>query len=408
MPVNLAPAESDSILPVAGVRLAIVSAGVKQPGRRDVVLVELAEGTETAAVFTRNAFCAAPVILARQHLKTTPPRYLLINSGNANAGTGEAGMQAALTCCKHTAMHTGLEETTVLPFSTGVIGQALPVEKITAVLPEAINNLSADNWYDAAHAIMTTDTLAKVASKTVELDGRTVTITGMSKGAGMIRPDMATLLAYIATDAAIEAETLKDLLQQLNAVSFNRISVDGDTSTNDACVLMATGQAGNTPINDLDAPNVQPFVQALRELMEYLAQAVVRDGEGATKFITLDVSQGRDEGECKMVAYTIAHSPLVKTALFASDPNWGRILAAVGRSGLDNLDLSRVNIYLGDVCIVNGGQPDPDYTEDQGQRVMQAAEITIRVELGRGDAQETVWSCDFSYDYVKINAEYRT
>lgn len=408
MPVNLAPANPDDILPVAGVKLAIVSAGVKQPGRRDVVLMALDEGTTTAAVFTRNAFCAAPVILARQHLKTTAARYLLINSGNANAGTGEAGLQDALTCCKHTAMHTGVDEASVLPFSTGVIGQALPVEKITAVLPEAVNNLAADNWYDAAHAIMTTDTLAKVASKTVELDGHTVTMTGMSKGAGMIRPDMATLLAYIATDAAIEAETLNSLLRQLNAVSFNRISVDGDTSTNDACVLMATGQAGNVPINDLSADNVQPFIQALRELMQELAQAVVRDGEGATKFITLDVGGGRDSGECKMVAYTIAQSPLVKTALFASDPNWGRILAAVGRSGIDDLDLSRVNIYLGDVRIVSGGQPDADYTEDQGQRVMQAAEITIGVELGRGEARETVWSCDFSYDYVKINAEYRT
>lgn len=408
MPVNLAPANPDDILPVAGVELAIVSAGVKQPGRRDVVLMALSEGTTTAAVFTRNAFCAAPVIVARQHLKTAAARYLLINSGNANAGTGEAGLQDALTCCKHTAMHTGVDEASVLPFSTGVIGQALPVEKITAVLPEAINNLAADNWYDAAHAIMTTDTLAKVASKTVELDGHTITMTGMSKGAGMIRPDMATLLAYIATDAAIEADTLNRLLRQLNEVSFNRISVDGDTSTNDACVLMATGQAGNAPINDLHADNVQPFIRALRELMQELAQAVVRDGEGATKFITLDVSGGRDSGECKMVAYAIAQSPLVKTALFASDPNWGRILAAVGRSGIDDLDLGRVNIYLGDVRIVNGGQPDADYTEDQGQRVMQAAEITIGVELGRGEARETVWSCDFSYDYVKINAEYRT
>jgi glutamate N-acetyltransferase/amino-acid N-acetyltransferase len=296
----------------------------------------------------------------------------------------------------------------VLPFSTGVIGQALPVDKITAVLPEAVSSLSENGWFDAAHGIMTTDTIAKARSVQIHLDGKTVTLTGISKGAGMIRPDMATMLAYIATDAAIAQPVLKQMLQSAMGQSFNRITVDGDTSTNDACVLMATGQAGNAEIDVISDADAQTFQQALNELCGYLAQAIVRDGEGATKFIAITINGGQSEDECRMVAYTIAHSPLVKTALFASDPNWGRILAAVGRSGVENFDLSLVDIYLGDVCIVAGGEPAAGYTEEKGQAVMDASEITITVTLGRGEATDTVWTCDFSYDYVKINAEYRT
>lgn len=408
MAVNLAAPAADALLPVAGIRLATVSAGIKKVGRQDVVLIEMAEGTHTAAVYTKNAFCAAPVLLAKAHQQQQAPRYLLINSGNANAGTGEAGMQAATDCCMAVAKLTQVDTAAVLPFSTGVIGQPLPVAKITAVLPEAVQTLAADNWFAAAHGIMTTDTIAKARSVQLELDGQTVTITGISKGSGMIRPDMATMLAYIATDAAVSDAVLKTMLHEVMEHSFNRITVDGDTSTNDACVLMASGLAANREIDSISSDEGQQLLAALTDLCRYLAQAIVRDGEGATKFISIAVTQGQSQEECRQVAYTIAHSPLVKTALFASDANWGRILAAVGRSGLNNFDLSKVSIHLGDVCIVEQGQPAEAYTEEQGQKVMDQAEITISVQLGRGQAEDLVWTCDFSYDYVKINAEYRT
>jgi glutamate N-acetyltransferase/amino-acid N-acetyltransferase len=408
MAVNLTAPTADALLPVAGIKLATASAGIKKPGRQDVVLMELAEGSETAAVYTRNAFCAAPVILARQNQKQAASRYLLINSGNANAGTGESGMQAAKQCCQAVADLTGVDASAVLPFSTGVIGQPLPVEKITAVLAEAKDKLSENNWLQAAQAIMTTDTVAKARSMQLELVGKTVTITGMSKRSGMIRPDMATMLAYITTDAAVSHAVLTTMLHKAMNQSFNRITVDGDTSTNDACVLVATGKADNKRIDSITSEEGERLLSALTEICRYLAQAVVRDGEGATKFISINVKQGQSQEECRMAAYAIAHSPLVKTALFASDPNWGRILAAVGRSGIDNLDVSTVSIHIGDVCIVDKGQPASDYTEQKGQSVMDEAEIDITVSLGRGQAEDSVWTCDFSYDYVKINAEYRT
>ena len=408
MAVNLLPPVAADLLEVNGLRLATASAGIKKPGRKDVVLVEIAKGSHTAAVYTRNAFCAAPVVLCRQHQEYATPRYLLINSGNANAGTGDKGMQAARQSCQAIAEIADVNAESVLPFSTGVIGQQLPVEKIEAALPAAFSDLQADNWFAAAHAIMTTDTIAKARSVQCQINGQTVTLTGIAKGSGMIRPDMATMLSYIATDAAISQSLLDQLLRQSMDQSFNRITVDGDTSTNDACVLIATGKAGNAEIDSLDSTEVQTFLQALNDLSRFLAQAIVRDGEGATKFISIAVNGGADTAECRQVAYTIAHSPLVKTALFASDPNWGRILAAVGRSGLDNLDLSKIDIALDNVQIVAGGQPAADYTEARGQAVMDQSEITIHVSLGRGAAEDLVWTCDFSYDYVKINAEYRT
>lgn len=408
MAVNLVAPVAADLAAIKGIRLATASAGIKKPGRQDVVLIELAAGSHTAAVYTRNAFCAAPVLVAKANQRQSDPRYLLINSGNANAGTGDAGLAAAQACCQAVAELGQCEPSAVLPFSTGVIGQPLPVDKITAVLPEAFAQLDSDNWLAAAKAIMTTDTIAKARSVKLQLNGQQVTLTGIAKGSGMIRPDMATMLSYIATDAAISQAVLQRMLAISMEQSFNSITVDGDTSTNDACILMATGQAGNTLIDDIDMQEAKQFQTALDTLSRFLAQAIVRDGEGATKFISIEVQQGADVAECQQVAYTIAHSPLVKTALFASDPNWGRILAAVGRSGLHNLDLTKIAIYLDDVCIVYGGQPAADYTEEKGQQVMSQAEITIRVQLGRGESVKTVWTCDFSYDYVKINAEYRT
>ena len=392
--------------PVAGIRIGIASAGIKKPGRRDLTLFELAEGSRCAAVFTRNAFCAAPVVLARDHLTQAMPRYLLVNTGNANAGTGEAGLKDAQRCCAALAGQMQCEETAVLPFSTGVIGENLPVDKIMAALPAAAADLQADNWLAAAEAIMTTDTVAKGESRQLQLAGKTVTLTGIAKGSGMIRPDMGTMLAYVATDAMIELGLLEQLLRDAVDGSFNRITVDGDTSTNDACLFIATG-AAEVKL-DADSQDLDAFVAALQGLMRDLAQRIVRDGEGATKFIAIEVSGGGDPDECAAVAYTIAHSPLVKTALFASDPNWGRILAAVGRAGLAELDLQAITIHLDDVCIVRDGGRAADYTEQQGQRVMAQEAINIRVALGRGPASTTVWTCDLSYDYVKINAEYRT
>lgn len=397
---------TDAVFPVSGVRLGCASAGIKRPGRRDVVVMEIGEGAATAGIYTTNAFCAAPVQIARRHEARSAPRYFLINSGNANAGTGTAGLRAALDCCGALAGHANVEVEQVLPFSTGVIGQPLPVEKIVNAIPAALDDLREDGWLDAAMGIMTTDTRPKVVSRRLEWEGRHLTVTGMAKGAGMIRPDMATMLAYIATDAAVPVETLRDWLKQAADLSFNRITIDGDTSTNDCCMLAATGRA------ELSIPPRGPLADAFRDCLHQvfvaLAQAVVKDGEGATKFVPVRVEGGHSADECLKVAYTVAESPLVKTALFASDPNWGRILAAVGRAGLEALDIGRVEILLGDVCIVRAGEPAGDYTEAAGAAVMAREEIPITIRLGRGGAVETIWTTDLSYDYVKINAEYRT
>ena len=392
---------------VAGVRLSAQAARVRYEGRDDLVVMELIEGSRCAAVFTRNVFCAAPVIVAREHLAQTSPRYLLINSGNANAGTGAPGLDDARHSCEALARRAGCEASQVLPFSTGVIGERLPVERIESALDSTLATLSVDNWPAAAYAIMTTDTVAKGVSVMLEIGGQTVTLTGIAKGSGMIRPDMATMLAYIATDADVEDQALQSSLQQAVDQSFNRITVDGDTSTNDACVLVATG-ASAAPCIDARHVDYPAFCTAVSEICTRLAQLIVRDGEGATKFVTVTVEGGRDSEECLQVAYTVAHSPLVKTALFASDPNWGRILAAVGRAGLSQLDIDRVELWLDDVCIVRAGGVAPEYREADGQRVMSQDEILIRIVLGRGDASETVWTSDLSHDYVSINADYRS
>ncbi len=405
MPVGLS--EPEVLLPIAGVRWGVAVAGIKYADRNDLALMEIAQGAATAAVYTRNAFCAAPVTLARQHGSATATRYLLVNSGNANAGTGAPGMKAALESCAAAADVAGCNIEEVLPFSTGVIGELLPAGKIRNALPRAYADLSADNWLKAARAVMTTDILAKGVSRQIEIAGKTVTITGITKGSGMIRPDMATMLAFVATDAEVEPVLLQRLLQQAVDGSFNSITVDGDTSTNDACVLVASAQAGIAFASETDAGYAELAV-AVTEVLQWLAQAVVRDGEGATKFVTIDVQGGGDEAECRQVAYTVAHSPLVKTALFASDPNWGRILAAVGRAGIDSLDVDKIAIYLGQVRIVLDGGVDVLYTEAAGQAVMDEEEITIRIDLGRGSAQAQIWTTDLSYDYVKINAEYRS
>lgn len=393
------------IRPIAGIRLASINAGIKYQNREDVVLIEIAPGAECAAAFTQNAFCAAPVQIARLHLTQNQhqPRYLLINAGNANAATGEGGYQDAIAVCQCLAELTGEALHAILPFSTGVIGVRLPVEKMQAVLPALLNRLEANGWDNAARAIMTTDTVPKVISRAFQTQaGITVSFTGMAKGVGMICPNMATMLAFLATDAQLPPGALSASFQQALARSFNRISVDGDTSTNDACILLATGKQWVTPAD-------MPLFQAtLNAFCEDLAQQLVRDGEGATKLMTIAVQGGRQEAECLQVAYTIAHSPLVKTAFFASDPNWGRIVAAIGRAGIENLDTRRVDIWLDEVCIVHQGGVAAAYQEADGQRVMQRKEITIRVHLGRGEAQARVWTCDFSYEYVRINAEYRS
>lgn len=394
------------LLPVAGIRAGVVCAGIKKADKRDLVLFELEPSCASAAVFTRNAFCAAPVVVAKRHLERNKPRYLLINTGNANAGTGESGLLDAQLCCQALSQHLACKVEEVLPFSTGVIGEPLPVKRITSALPDLVATLSPDNWENAAHGILTTDTVPKGASRQVVLNGHSVTITGICKGSGMIRPDMGTMLSFIATDAEVSEKLLQQCLEKAVNNSFNRITIDGDTSTNDACVLMATGKSGVAI--DKDSDTYRLFTTALNEVFTELAQLIVRDGEGATKFIAITVNGGMNEAECNLVGYTIAHSPLVKTALFANDPNWGRILAAVGRSGLADLDLEAIAIYLDEVCIVSGGGRDKGYTEERGQAVMDRDEITIRVELGRGKASTTIWTCDLSYDYVKINSDYRT
>ncbi len=404
MPVGLR--EPEALLPVDGIRLAATHAGIKADASRDdLVLIEIAEGSSLAAVFTRNRFCAAPVIVAREHLAAAVdgPRYLLVNSGNANAGTGEPGLEAARRSCAELAELAATSDTAVLPFSTGVIGELLPVERVNAALPGLLQSLDTDAWLAAARGIMTTDTLPKAASRRIEIDGRPVTLTGICKGSGMIRPDMATMLAYVATDARIEAADLQSMLQAAVDQSFNAITVDGDTSTNDACVLMATGRSGVAVDVGQDA-----FVEALHSLFLELAQAIVRDGEGATKFVEIRVEGAASRDDARSIAYTVAHSPLVKTALFASDPNWGRILAAVGRAPVADLDIAGVDLYLGDVRLIHRGEPDPEYREERGQAVMDRDEILIRVLLSAGEASASVWTSDLSYEYVKINAEYRS
>ncbi len=394
---------------IDGIRLGCARAGLRKGEGEDLAVIELAPGTRVAAVFTRNAFCAAPVVVARDHLERENGRcrWLVVNAGNANAGTGSRGLADARGTCAAVAEQTGGRAEQVLPFSTGVIGEPLPLEKIVRALPEALDGLSAQGWSRAARAIMTTDTRPKGAVARCTLDGKPVTVAGIAKGAGMIAPDMATMLAFVGTDAAVDAGALQRLLSQAVAESFNAITVDGDTSTNDACVLMATGRAGNAAC-DASHPDFAAFRKALFQVCGQLAEAIVRDGEGATRLIRVQVEEAGSGEEARKVGFTVANSPLVKTAFFAGDPNWGRILAAVGRAGCENLEIGRVRIWLDEVQIVAGGGRAPDYTEEAGQRVMQREEVTVRIALGRGRATARVLSCDFSYDYVRINAEYRT
>ncbi|MGK0158688.1 bifunctional glutamate N-acetyltransferase/amino-acid acetyltransferase ArgJ [Pseudomonas mosselii] len=405
MAVGLGPLPT--LHPVPGFELGIASAGIKRPGRKDVVVMRCAEGSSVAGVFTLNAFCAAPVILSKQRVQGTV-RYLLTNTGNANAGTGAPGLAAAERTCAKLAELAGVPAESVLPFSTGVIGEPLPVEKIESALQAALDNLSENHWAEAATGIMTTDTLPKGASRQFQYDGKTITVTGISKGAGMIRPNMATMLGYIATDAKVAPAVLKDLMLDGANKSFNRITIDGDTSTNDCCMLIATGKADVPEVTEASGALFEALKKAVFEVCMEVAQAIVRDGEGATKFVTVQVNGGGNHQECLDVGYAVAHSPLIKTALFASDPNWGRILAAVGRAGVSALDVSLIDVYLDSVCIASKGGRSPSYTEDQGAKVMAQEEITIRIELGRGQCSETIWTTDLSHEYVKINAEYRT
>jgi glutamate N-acetyltransferase/amino-acid N-acetyltransferase len=409
MPVNLTPPVAAQLLPVAGVSLGIAEANIKRENRKDLLVMQLCEGARVAGVFTRNRFCAAPVIVAREHLAQNDGiRALVVNTGNANAGTGEQGLQDARTTCAALAGLLGCKATQILPYSTGVIMEILPVAKIAAGLPAAVANMRADNWYDAAHAIMTTDIVAKAMSKQVMVDGVQVTITGIAKGSGMIHPNMATMLGYIATDAAIAQPQLQAMVSEAANRSFNCITVDGDTSTNDALMLIATGNAASPEVRATASSAYQTLQAAISEVATYLAQAIVRDGEGATKFITVHVEGGKDEAECKQIGYSIARSPLVKTAFFASDPNLGRILAAIGYAGIDDLDVAALKLYLDEVLVAEHGGRAASYREEDGQRVMQQSDITIRVVLNRGAADATLWTCDFSYDYVKINASYRS
>jgi len=397
-----------NMYPVKGFTLGTASAGIKVSGQPDVVVMGFDKSATVAGVFTQNAFCAAPVHVAKKHLHSGSIQYFVVNTGNANAGMGEQGMQDALATCMKLADITGAEITSVLPFSTGVIGEKLPVDKLLLALPEAVTNLSENHWEAAAKGILTTDTVAKGASTRIELDGQSVTITGIAKGSGMIRPDMATMLAFIATDAAIEIGVLQKILKQAADHSFNKITVDGDTSTNDACLLVATGTSATPVIDSVQHPDYPELLKAISAIFESLAKAIVLDGEGATKLINIQVEGGASDEECDAVAYTIAHSPLVKTAFFASDPNWGRVLAAVGRSGVRDLDIELIEIFLDDVCLVKGGGRAEDYTEERGQAVMDQNAISVRVKLKRGECSTEIWTCDLSYDYVKINAEYRT
>ena len=425
MPVHLAPPTAAQLHPVQGLRIGVAQAGIKKPGRKDLTVVLIDEGASVGGVFTQNRFCAAPVQICRQHLAATQAnsnekplgvsqgiRALLINTGNANAGTGEEGLQRANETCEALAKALSIKAKQVLPFSTGVIMEPLPHTRIVAGLPAAIaaagNAPSSLQWLDAAEGIMTTDTVPKAASTQTTIAGKTISVTGISKGAGMIHPNMATMLGFMATDACVAPELMHALTFALAEGSFNRITVDGDTSTNDSFVFIATNKAGHAPITSLESEEGKALFQAMLHVARQLAQAIVRDGEGATKFITVQVEGGRNSAECLQVAYAIGHSPLVKTAFFASDPNLGRILAAVGYAGITDLDQTKIDLYLDDVHVaVNGGR-NPTYKEEDGQRVMQQSEITVRIVLGRGASSETVWTCDLSHDYVSINADYRS
>jgi len=409
MAVNLSKPDASSMHPVTGVTLGTAMAGVRKANRRDVTVVLLEPGAAVAGVFTANRFCAAPVQICREHLAAgSEVRAILVNTGNANAGTGEDGLARARSTCAALAARLGCAPRQVLPFSTGVIMETLPNDRIEAGLPAAIADARADGWSAAAEAIMTTDTVPKAASATLQIGGRTVAVTGISKGAGMIRPNMATMLGFVATDAAIVPALVQQLVREAADESFNRITIDGDTSTNDSFVLIATQRAGNAPIESLDSADGRALREAVFDVSRRLAQAIVRDGEGATKFITIRVEGGASVDECRQAAYAIGHSPLVKTAFFASDPNLGRILAAVGYAGIADLDQTRIDLFLDDVHVVEGGGRRPSYREEDGQRVMKQSEITIRVDLHRGAHAATIWTCDLSYDYVKINADYRS
>ena len=404
MAVNLPPAEPRSLHPVPGVELGVARAAIRKPDRKDLLVMHLAPGATVAGVFTRNRFCAAPVLVAKAHLASGEVRALVVNTGNANAGTGRDGLKRAQRVCESLARQIGSKPRQVLPFSTGVIMEPLPVERIVAGLPQALDDLRADNWHSAAEAIMTTDTVPKGCSRRLQLSGGAATVTGIAKGAGMIRPDMATMLGFVATDAKVTAAFLRALTKRVADRSFNCVTVDGDTSTNDSFVLISSG-TGVEVTKEKDRTILE---QAILEVAQHLAQAIVRDGEGATKFVTVTVERGRSEAECRKAAYAIAHSPLVKTAFFASDPNLGRILAAIGNAGIAGLDAGRVDLFIDDVWVVRGGGRDPLYREEQGVAAMKKPEFTVRALLNRGRAAATLWTCDLSFDYVKINAEYRT
>jgi glutamate N-acetyltransferase / amino-acid N-acetyltransferase len=409
MPVNLTAPEATSLHPVKGVRVGVAMAGVRKANRKDLVVFTLDEGAAVAGVFTTNRFCAAPVQICQQHLKAGQGiRALVINTGNANAGTGEDGLVRAKSVCIATAQALDVAPEQVLPFSTGVIMEVLPADRIIAGLPKALEAAAPAHWLEAAQGIMTTDTLPKAASAQVQIGGKTVTVTGIAKGAGMIRPNMATMLGFMATDAVLDPQLMQTLVREAADQSFNRITIDGDTSTNDSFVLVATQQAGHAPITQLESPEGAALREAVFDVARRLAQAIVRDGEGATKFITIRVDGGRNKEECRWAAYAIAHSPLVKTAFFASDPNLGRILAAVGYAGIGDLDQGLIDLFLDDVHVVEKGGRKPSYQEADGQRVMKQSEITIRVDLHRGPAHASVWTCDLSHDYVTINADYRS
>ncbi len=412
MAVNLVTPDPADLKPVPGVRLGVAEAGIRKANRRDLTVIELAAGSRVAGVFTTNRFCAAPVQVCKTHLVDGRIRALVINTGVANAGTGEPGLANAQATCAALAQQMGLQAGQVLPFSTGVILEPLPVERLVAGLPKAVADLRAEGWFDAAHAIMTTDTLAKAVSRQVQIGGKTVTFTGISKGAGMIKPNMATMLGFLACDAAVSQALLDSLAREAADLSFNSITVDGDTSTNDSFIVIATGAAGNAEITDIAGADYALLRDAVIEVSIALAQAIVRDGEGATKFMTIAVEGGKDRDECRKVGYAVAHSPLVKTAFFASDPNLGRILAAIGYAGIDDLDVSKLRVWLGNpdesVLVAELGGRAANYVEEAGARIMQHAELTVRIDLARGTTAATVWTCDFSYDYVKINADYRS
>ena len=412
MAVNLVTPNPADLNAVQGVRLGVAEAGIRKANRRDLTVIELAAASRVAGVFTKNRFCAAPVQLCKAHIPGGAIRALVINTGVANAGTGEPGLANAQATCAAVAQQMGLRTEQVLPFSTGVILEPLPVDRLVAGLPKAIADLRADGWFDAAHAIMTTDTLAKAVSKQVQIGGKTVTLTGISKGAGMIKPNMATMLGFLACDAAVSQALLDGLAKEAADLSFNSITVDGDTSTNDSFIVIATGAAGNAEITDAASADYKTLRDAVVEVSVALAQAIVRDGEGATKFMTIAVEGGKDRDECRKVGYAVAHSPLVKTAFFASDPNLGRILAAIGYAGIDDLDVSKLRVWLGNpdetVLVAELGGRAASYVEEAGSRIMKHAELTVRIDLARGEAAATVWTCDFSYDYVKINADYRS